>query len=49
MRSKARHQWLMAVILATQETAIRRIKVQSLRPSLENTQRNIRLAEWLRR
>jgi hypothetical protein len=50
-----RHQWLMPVIVATQEAEIRRIQIRrkplanSWRdPHLENTQHKTGSAEWLK-
>jgi hypothetical protein len=51
----ARHQWLVPVILATQEAEIRKIMVQKVSPAnsfqdpilkIPNTKRG--LAEWLK-
>jgi hypothetical protein len=54
LKSLTGHQWLVPIILATQEAEVRRIKVRSqpgqivLRSYLKNTQHTKGLAEWLK-
>jgi hypothetical protein len=54
IESRARHQWLTTIILATQEAEIRRIEIQSQPEQIvhktlsQKTLHKIGLADWLK-